>query len=1016
MFEEALCSRADMEEHSFTAASNQNSEASSAGLQRPRPPRYPAVSTGTQRSLEEVLAEQQRQAKQERRRYEEDRRKREVEARAAAAAAAKGRARQQAELEAHAKLLQKQREEERRRLREMAGLAGKEDNDADEQVGRCQLRSPAQGACPAAGDSYAIRGKELRIEVTCSEGCGVCFHYPACWHAFERLHKADHPKFSFKSKVELACLTPSCKGVLTRAVVLGGKDGAQRELYSHPLPKKPKPEPQPKATAALAVPARKGNKKRDAGEAEASPGKGMSPERAALRGRDGQRRQGGMHANGAEARVDRKPAPVPLPGSPAQPGGPSSGTDWMEHELKAQAEPESPKNSYVVEDVKPKGIKKDKVKRGKKVLEIDVKFKDGPGEEAEPGDIITRGAQARSPERSPPIETERAPANARAAGLWQPVQEASPPRAWSVFKQMESAGDLAALSQDSSSAFGGGGGAFGGGGGAVGGGGGGGNGSQGDTIQEALSALKLDGDKGPSAVLLLENIPLAAMDKPEMVVRTLMRQAGLFKAYAFFSGPAAAAAAEFDRPDVAKQAFKLLHGYLLERDPLRAAYLVCFPTDEVLAQVAAGLPPQRSVGATNGAGRPAPAAPMNVPRCALKATAKEFLPSSFSSTGSSPIKCHSPAATHIAAPAAKPAIAAPAPAALALQAHAPPYKPLAMDGSASPHAHAPPYKPSALDGPVGGVEVLPYKPPAMGGVAAQTEAPLPAELAAIQDMQVLGCDDDNLVAYRTSTNGFGIWPTDLAQPPRWMPGTTAMVLHHVERSELHGIWRAEVEIDVGGSAMAIKFTPILATAVLPLSVYAGLLTSSSPSPGSMPTLLVPQRLQGAPCHTLLQLFAAAAAAGVDGAGSVQAPPRARSPLGAKLHSANVSAQTKAEQPAALPTKLLSKLAPKFQLSLSPARTEAPSASPPPAAAAAPDDSPQDLASLMSNLFPAEAAAAAADTPSPTGPSAAPSAAAGTPARAPYCPTLATRPPAPLRPFRPPMAPAACAEPDCIPRN
>ena len=42
-------------------------------------------------------------------------------------------------------------------------------------------------------------GKELRIEVLCSEGCNVCFHYPACWHAFERLHKADHPTFSFKA-------------------------------------------------------------------------------------------------------------------------------------------------------------------------------------------------------------------------------------------------------------------------------------------------------------------------------------------------------------------------------------------------------------------------------------------------------------------------------------------------------------------------------------------------------------------------------------------------------------------------------------------------------------------------------------------------------------------------------------------------------------------------------------------------------------------------------------------------
>ena len=37
------------------------------------------------------------------------------------------------------------------------------------------------------------------MKVLCSEGCNVCFHYPACWHAFERAHKADHPEFSFKA-------------------------------------------------------------------------------------------------------------------------------------------------------------------------------------------------------------------------------------------------------------------------------------------------------------------------------------------------------------------------------------------------------------------------------------------------------------------------------------------------------------------------------------------------------------------------------------------------------------------------------------------------------------------------------------------------------------------------------------------------------------------------------------------------------------------------------------------------
>ena len=38
---------------------------------------------------------------------------------------------------------------------------------------------------------------------------------------------------------------------------------------------------------------------------------------------------------------------------------------------------------------------------------------------------------------------------------------------------------------------------------------------------------------------------------------------------------------------------------------------------------------------------------------------------------------------------------------------------------------------------------------------------------------------------------------DLAQP-RLSPGATAMVLHHMERLELHGIWRAEAEVAIRG--------------------------------------------------------------------------------------------------------------------------------------------------------------------------------------------------------------------------
>ena len=41
------------------------------------------------------------------------------------------------------------------------------------------------------------------------------------------------------------------------------------------------------------------------------------------------------------------------------------------------------------------GFKKDKVRKAKKALQFDFKFKDGPGEEDEPGDVIQRGMQAR---------------------------------------------------------------------------------------------------------------------------------------------------------------------------------------------------------------------------------------------------------------------------------------------------------------------------------------------------------------------------------------------------------------------------------------------------------------------------------------------------------------------------------------------------------------------------------------------------------------------------------------------
>ena len=74
-----------------------------------------------------------------------------------------------------------------------------------------------------------------------------------------------------QSKETLACLTPDCAGVLISAVVLGGHDGAHKELYSHVLPNKPILKQQPKAIAPKPVPGRKGQRILDAGEAPMPP-------------------------------------------------------------------------------------------------------------------------------------------------------------------------------------------------------------------------------------------------------------------------------------------------------------------------------------------------------------------------------------------------------------------------------------------------------------------------------------------------------------------------------------------------------------------------------------------------------------------------------------------------------------------------------------------------------------------------------------------------------------------------
>ena len=57
--------------------------------------------------------------------------------------------------------------------------------------------------------------------------------------------------------------------------------------------------------------------------------------------------------------------------------------------------------------------------------------------------------------------------------------------------------------------------------------------------------------------------------------------------------------------------------------------------------------------------------------------------------------------------------------------------------------------------------MLPMEKPALpvdAGAGAGAGEPLPAALAGIEDIEVLGCDDVNLAAYRASTGGFGILP------------------------------------------------------------------------------------------------------------------------------------------------------------------------------------------------------------------------------------------------------------------
>ena len=52
------------------------------------------------------------------------------------------------------------------------------------------------------------------MRILCSEACSLVYHFPTCFRAFERLHKADHPHFHLKvlpcySRRSAACIYPT---------------------------------------------------------------------------------------------------------------------------------------------------------------------------------------------------------------------------------------------------------------------------------------------------------------------------------------------------------------------------------------------------------------------------------------------------------------------------------------------------------------------------------------------------------------------------------------------------------------------------------------------------------------------------------------------------------------------------------------------------------------------------------------------------------------------------------------
>ena len=84
-------------------------------------------------------------------------------------------------------------------------------------VGQCHLaHNASRSKCWVASLSTlhvcAFVGSEKYIAVRCTEGCNIYYHHPACWRALERIHKLEHPSFSWKVCLHILIMasTSSC--------------------------------------------------------------------------------------------------------------------------------------------------------------------------------------------------------------------------------------------------------------------------------------------------------------------------------------------------------------------------------------------------------------------------------------------------------------------------------------------------------------------------------------------------------------------------------------------------------------------------------------------------------------------------------------------------------------------------------------------------------------------------------------------------------------------------------------